>query len=148
MRGRRGFTLVELLAVMAVGGTLVAISIPSAAGVRRNFAEDDGAQRLVLVLRAAQSRAQAHRTTVRVSVGDDGRYSVTELAGPGDTTTLRVARGSLGSPVAGNYPGGVVEFGPRGWPLAAGSLTPRAGTFRVGDSRRVVLQLAGCIRCL
>ncbi len=151
MRRQHGFTLIEMLTVMAVSGILLSISIPSVTGIRRVVGDSAGARKLALVLRAAQAKAQAHQSVVRVTVQPDGHYSVTETQASGaspDGVDSAVARGELGAGVSTNYAAGTVEFGPRGWPLAPGSLTPRAGTFTVGDDHRVVIQLGGCVRCL
>jgi hypothetical protein len=85
-----------------------------------------------------------------VTVAADGSYTVVERRGDAEGLSHEqavVSEGVLGMGVSSNYIAGAVEFGPRGWPLAAGWATPRAGTYAVGE-HRVVLQLGGCIRCL
>jgi prepilin-type N-terminal cleavage/methylation domain-containing protein len=144
---QHGSTLLELVAVLAISAIVGAIAVPGAATVRRVFAGDAAAQRLTLVLRAAQARAQARGVAVRVSVAGDGSYIVCDVGPSGDRT---VARGELGADVDSNFPQGTVQFGAAGWPTLSGSVTPRAGHFAIGASgagRVVVVQLGGCVRC-
>lgn len=137
----------ELVVVLAVSAILCAVAVPAGASARRTFRAHDAARRLALVLREAQARAQASGVPVVVSVGPDGAYRVTQ---PGAASAVELARGDLGAPVGGNYPGGAVEFGAGGLPGLPGASGPRAGHFAVGDGaagRTVVLQLGGCVRC-
>ncbi len=146
----RGVTLIEVVVMLAVVSTLAGIAVPSVAALRSALLDDAAARTLALVLRAAQARAQARATLVRVTVESDGTYAVAESASATEPEARerRVLAGRLGVAVTSNYPGGAVRFGPRGRPYALGSASPRAGTFLVGDSHRVVLQLGGCVRCL
>lgn len=147
MSRQHGSTLVELVTVLAIGAVLCAVAVPGAAAVRSVFAADTAAERLTLVLRAAQARAQAHGAAVRVSVAGDGSYSVCDVCATG---ARPVARGELGADVDSNYPQGAVEFGSAGWPTLPGGASPRAGHFTIGDAtagRVVVVQLGGCVRC-
>lgn len=143
----RGFTAIECVVVCAVMGVLCSIAVPSAVGTRRALGADAGARHLALVLREAQARAQSGGARTAVQVAPDGSYQVAEAGDDGWRVT---ERGDLLSAVATNYPGGRVEFGRAGWPLLAGTVTPRAGSFVLGSagrSRTVVLQLTGCVRC-
>jgi len=143
----RGFTAVELLAVCAVVGVFCAVAVPSAVGTRRALGADAGARHLALVLREAQARAQSGGARTAVQIAPDGRYEVAEQAETGWRVT---GRGRLSARVSTNYPGGRVEFGRAGWPLLAGTVTPRAGSFVLGPAgrtRAVVVQMAGCVRC-
>ena len=150
MRRQGGSTLLELLTVIAVVGILAAVAVPGAAAARRAFAGDAAARKLALVLRAAQARAQARVSIVRVSVAGDGTYVVLDMCAGHDATAAPVAAGQLGADVHTNYPGGALEFGPRGWPCLPGASSPRAGSFTIsggsGDPD-VVVQLGGCVRC-
>jgi prepilin-type N-terminal cleavage/methylation domain-containing protein len=147
MARQRGSTLLELVTVLALGAVLSAVAVPGAAAVRGVFAADAAAERLALVLRTAQARAQASESTVRVSVAGDGRYSVFDVT---SSLELPVARGELGVDVDSNYPQGTVDFNGSGWPSLAGGRSPRAGHFAIGGSataRSVIVQLGGCVRC-
>jgi prepilin-type N-terminal cleavage/methylation domain-containing protein len=149
VREQQGSTLFELLTVVAITGILAAIAVPGAGTARRTLAGATGARELALVLRAAQARAQARATTVRVSVESDGSFTVSDLQVGGSAATaapVTVAEGELGTDVSSNYPGGIVEFGRTGRPSLPGARSPRAGSFTVGGDHRVVLQLGGCVR--
>jgi len=144
---QRGSTLFELVTILAIGAVLCAIAVPGVRAVRGVFAADAAAERLALVLRDAQARAQAHGAAVRVSVAGDGRYSVCDISPSGERS---VARGELGAAVDSNYPQGTLEFGAAGWPTLPGGASPRAGHFTIGAAtagRTVVVQLGGCVRC-
>jgi len=144
---QHGSTLLELVALLAISAVLCAIAVPGVAAVRSVFAADAAADRLALVLRDAQARAQAHGAAVRVSVAGDGCYSVCDVCASGERP---VAGGELGADVASNYPQGALEFGAAGWPTLPGGASPRAGHFTIGAAtagRAVVVQMGGCVRC-
>ncbi len=146
MLRQRGSTLFELITVVSIIGILAAIAVPSAASAKRAFAASSAVDRLTLVLRFAQARAQSASSRVCVCVDPGGSYVVTEGGAGGPVADS----GELNAGVSSNYPGGAVEFTPRGWPCAPGAASPRAGRFFVaggGAGREVVLQLGGCIRC-
>lgn len=148
MHRQTGTTLLELLTVIAIMGILAGVAVPGVVATKGAFAGDAGARKLALVLRAAQARAQARGHIVRVSVAGDGRYVVLDM--PAGGAAAPVAAGDLGAGVRTNYPGGTLEFGPRGWPCLPGLSSPRAGSFTLGGGSGgsdVVVQLAGCVRC-
>ena len=147
MSRQHGSTLLELVALLAISAVLCAIAVPGVAAVRSVFAADAAAERLALVLRTAQARAQAHGAAVRVIVAGNGCYSVCDVSPSGSNP---VTLGDLGADVDSNYPQGTLEFGAAGWPTLPGSASPRAGHFTIGASaagRTVVVQLGGCVRC-
>ena len=147
MSRQHGSTLLELVTLLAISAVLCAIAVPGAAAVRSVFAADAGAERLALVLRDAQARAQERGAVVRVSIAGDGCYSVCDISASGER---RVAGGELGADVDSNYPQGTLEFGAAGWPTLPGRANPRAGHFTIGASTAghvVTVQLGGCVRC-
>ena len=117
MSRQHGSTLLELVTILAISAVLCAVAVPGVAAVRSVFAADAAVDKLALVLRDAQARAQAHGATVRVSVAGDGRYSVCDVSASGERP---VARGELGAAVDSNYPQGTLEFGAAGWPTLPG----------------------------
>jgi type II secretory pathway pseudopilin PulG len=144
---KRGSTLLELVTILAISAVLCAIAVPGVAAVRSVFAANAAAERLALVLRTAQARAQAHGAAVRVSFAGDGRYSVCDVCPSGERA---VAGGELGADVGSNFPQGTLEFGAAGGPTLPGGASPRAGHFTIGGAtagRVVVVQMGGCVRC-
>lgn len=133
----------ELVTVLAVMAVFAGIAVPGAARVRGAVSGAEGARRLALVLRAAQAEAQSRAAAVRVQVAGDGDYQVS--AGP-----ERIMSGRLGVAVETTYPGGALEFSPRGWAGLPGASSPRAGHFTIAGasaSHTVIVQLSGCVRC-
>jgi len=144
---QHGSTLLELVTILAISAVLCAIGVPGVGAVRSVFAADAAADKLALVLRDAQARAQARGAVVRVSVAGDGCYAVCDILASGERP---VAGGELGADVGSNYPQGTLEFGAAGWPKLPGRTSPRAGHFTIGAAtagRTVVVQLGGCVRC-
>ncbi len=143
-----GFTMVELLVVIVVLGLLAGIIVPTAAEVHGQASVSSAAGELAVLMRWAQARAQVRAEHVRVTVAADSSYAVSDQSG-GEGCVCR--QGRLGTcDCSSNYPGSAVEFLPAGWPAAAGSSVPRAGTFvfSYGSvTSRVIVQLTGCVRC-
>ncbi len=143
---QRGYTLCELLVVLAVAATLAVVTVPGLAWVEGRSAVRADAQRLAFVLRGAQARAAATGDTVRVRLIGQGTGYVCEQTGTAATTV--VASGAFGVACSTNYPGAAVEFHEPGWPCSL-SGTPRAGSFTFacnGAQVSVVLQLGGRVR--
>ena len=147
VRTTRGFTLIELVVILAVSAILCAVVVPGAVMARRSVATEAAAHRLALLLRAAQARAEASGRAVRVTVSPAGAYTLRCV----DATAAGViGEGELGVAVDGTWPGGTLEFAAAGWPTLPGGGSPRAGHFDVGEglgSRMVTVQLGGCVRC-
>ena len=144
MLRQSGSTLLELVTVMAVVTVFAAIAVPSAAHVGSAISGAEGARRLALVLRAAQSEAQSRGAAVLVEVSAAGDYEVSAGA-------ALLMSGRLGTPVTSTYPERVIEFSERGWASLPGSASPRAGHFSLqgaGGTATVVVQLSGCVRCV
>jgi hypothetical protein len=142
-----GTTLLEVLTTIAIVAVVVAVAVPGAAALGGALTCGGSAERLALVLRSAQARAQSSGDNARVMVQPSGDYDVTVESAEG---SVIVARGRLGAAVSSTYPDGGVAFVARGWPVLPGTTSPRAGHFTVGGgvgSRTVVVQLTGCVRC-
>lgn len=144
VRAQRGFTLVELLTALAVMAITASITVP-VFGAPSRLAAADAAASFAVVLRHAQAEAQTDACRLRVALTADGSgYSVVRVANP---ELIEQTGEFCGARCSTNYPGGSVDFGPAGWPLAVGTGTPRAGTFHFspGSDRSVVVQMAGRI---
>src|ERR1035437_2023293 len=143
---QRGYTLCELLVVLAVAATLALVALPGLAWVQGRWAVRADALSLDLVLRSAQARAAATGDTVCVRLVGQGKGYVCEQSGAAATTV--VASGAFGIPCSTNYPGAAVEFREPGWPCSL-SGEPRAGSFTFAcDGAQVssVLQMGGRVR--
>ncbi len=143
---QRGYTLCELVVVLAVAAILGGVAVPGLAWVQGRAAVRADALRLALVLRGAQARAAATGDTVCVRLVDQGRGYVCEETGAAAGTV--VEQGAFDGSCSTNYPGGAVEFSQPGWPCGL-SGDPRAGSFTfacAGAHVSVVLQLGGRVR--
>ena len=146
-RRQRGFTLVELLAALAIMAIIASITVP-VFGAPARLAATDAAASFAVVLRHVQAEAQADACRLRVALTADGAgFTVSRVTGAGEGVEQTGVFG--GAHCSTNYPGDGVDFGAGGWPLSLGTGTPRAGTFcfSPGSGRAVVLQMGGRIRC-
>jgi prepilin-type N-terminal cleavage/methylation domain-containing protein len=142
-----GVTLLELLVVLAVLGTLAAITVPALASGPSQAVTLRAAQRLGTALRLAQAWAQDGECRTRVVIVPGFGVSVDRRS---EGCWATVAGYALGGVVCStNYPGGAVEFDRSGLPLSVTTGAPRAGTFtlaRGSAGSSVVVQLTGRVR--
>jgi prepilin-type N-terminal cleavage/methylation domain-containing protein len=75
---RRGFSLPELLVVMAVGSMIAAISFPEMSRMLRKSRAVEAAGRIESVLRLAREKSLARRVHYRLTLDPDSRRYVVE----------------------------------------------------------------------
>lgn len=93
---RRGFTLLELLAVMAVVATLLAIAIPRYNALRDTIAVRGATGELAAAFSAARSEAITRRARVALAIDTaGGRIDVRTDGSPVLTRTLGAAYGVM-----------------------------------------------------
>jgi general secretion pathway protein H len=74
VRGRNGFTLLELLVVLAIMAMLLLIAIPPILSVLPQMEAKSGAREVAAALREARSRAILSNTEVIFSLDVNGHY--------------------------------------------------------------------------
>ncbi len=77
-RSARGFTLIELVAVVLIIGVTAALATPSIAGQIRERRARDAAQRVALLYSSARMRALGRGSAVRVTYKKDTGFTVLE----------------------------------------------------------------------
>ena len=94
----RGFSVVELLLVLAIIAIMIAIALPSIFNARQTYAIDDASNQLVDIMQFAQQRALGERQVMRVELvpgttGTRGTIQVidqeTLTGGVGDDAVIR-----------------------------------------------------------
>lgn len=89
MRRQKGFTLLELIAVMAIVGILALIAVPSFATYRRHASLRAEAVQLRSIFRAARSRAIARNANAGVRFAQRGSQWTFALYDDGDGDGIR-----------------------------------------------------------
>jgi len=91
-RDARGFSLLELMMVVAIGGLLMAITIPSVRGFLRAARVTGAAAVLTEDMRYARAIASAQRKTYAITFGS-GTYSLVRLSPAATIRTRSLPRG-------------------------------------------------------
>lgn len=139
---RRGFTLTEVLVVIAMMAVLTAIALPPFLAWRQNFVYKQGAYEISNILKGAKSRAISTNLQHRVGlVAADRSYQVAR----GDSAyrsstweTAGLANGSLKQNVFLNLSGAAtmnIQFNPNG-------TTERNFSMYVGDNDSIRYNIA------
>ena len=84
-RGGRGFSLPELMVVLAVGSTIAALSYPEMTKMLRKARAVEAADRMESILRLAREKALSRRTSYRITLNPSAStYSVDFVDPSGD----------------------------------------------------------------
>jgi type II secretion system protein H len=129
----RGFTLIELILVLALLAIIMALSAPMLSRSLRQRGVDQEASRFLALLEYGRSEAVSQGVPMMIWLAPTtGRYGVEAKAGfAGNSTRVRtytVAKGVTVTAEQGVTANGVlqaVEFAPDGWPVEGGAETVR-----------------------
>lgn len=144
MRPRQGFTLFELLVVLAIAGIVMATVVPSIAGSFAQTQLQRAATVIAADLQLAYSMAARQRRPVRVTIDtDDKVLRVLNFESPDTTYSERWFSSDSEQPVQtlGASPTSLVVY-PNG--LASGGLTITLGA--ADDVRVIDMNRAGQVR--
>lgn len=147
MRGRRAFSLVEVVIALAIVGTIAAIAAPRLAGRMDRAALDAAAARIGREIELVRDRARASSSSATIAFDlGQGRFTVAgvDLSGIGDGSgVIDLSRSPYGITIAAANFGGRtgIEIGPYGTPKRSGAIEIRRGN----DSRIVVVSEGGLV---
>lgn len=86
MKRVRGFTLIELIIVLSIGGILVAVGVPNLAVFLKNSARTTRLNDLVTALNYARSEAVKRNTDIRVCASSDAATCLTTSTAAASTS--------------------------------------------------------------
>lgn len=136
---QRGFSVVEVLAVVAIIAIMIAIALPTIFSGRRIYAVDDASNQIVDIMQFAQQRALAERQTMRVELvpGTDSTRGTIQVVdqetlagGVGDDVVIRSELLPENKDVTINVVDGLLPTPPspfnfQHWPWTSGDLIIR-----------------------
>lgn len=142
---RRGYTLVEMLVVLAIVGLVAGIFVPSIGSLADRVAVEHQAARLLAAYRSAWLTARVRQRLALLRVSED-TISIRTVPGAGspDTTLEWLAPGPAVAGVALTSPPNTTVYGPDG--VAMGVSNARHVLTRGGASRAVVVSRLGRVR--
>ncbi|MGQ0703754.1 MAG: GspH/FimT family pseudopilin [Gemmatimonadales bacterium] len=142
---RRGYTLLELVVVLAVIALLAAILVPGSARAADRIAVEHQATRILLAYRLAWSAARAHQVLALLRVTPDSiAIRTVRSAGDPDTVLVSLSPGPTAAGVSLASPAHTFVFGPDGIGLGVSNTTHLL--VRGNASRRVIVSRLGRVR--
>ncbi len=142
---RRGFSLVEVIVVLAVVAVLVGLALPRAERIADRIAVERETARIVLAYREAWSVARSLQRVVVLRVSSDSISITAILSGaPPDTELVRLEPGPHTAGVALQSPPHSATFGPDG--IGTGVSNATHLLTRGNATRRIVVSRLGRVR--
>ena len=142
---RRGATLFELLAVLAIIGVIAGVAVPGASALADRLAVEHEAARIMMAYRSAwlAARRQQRLSLLRITP-DSLAIRTVPSAGAPDTALYSVSPGPAPAGVALASPSHTTVFAPDGVAMGLSNATHvlRKG----GAQRRVVVSRLGRVR--